>query len=84
MELSCFIPQLHIASGPASSSTGADKSIAPEEGDFDAWTWGFGDYMTEVMQGYGPTIRYMLEVIQMAGPFIGIVGFSAVQPQLIH
>jgi hypothetical protein len=32
--------------------------------------------MTEVMQGYGPTIRYMLKVIQMAGPFIGIVGFS--------
>lgn len=33
--------------------------------------------MTEVMQGYGPTIRYMLEVIRTAGPFIGIVGFSA-------
>ena len=33
--------------------------------------------MTEVMQGYGTTIRYMLEVIQMAGPFIEIVGFSA-------
>jgi Serine hydrolase (FSH1) len=33
--------------------------------------------MTEVMQGYGQTIRYMLEVIRTAGPFIGIVGFSA-------
>ena len=33
--------------------------------------------MTEVMQGYGPTIRYMLKVIQMAGPFMEIVGFSA-------
>ena len=62
---------------PASSTTGADKRITLEDGDFDAWTWGFGDYMTEVMQGYGPTIRYMLNVIQMAGPFIGIVGFSA-------
>jgi hypothetical protein len=29
------------------------------------------------MQDYGPTIRYMLEVIRIAGPFIGIVGFSA-------
>jgi len=55
---------------PASSTTG-------DEGDFDAWTWGFGDYTTEVMQGYGQTIRYMLEVIRTAGPFIGIVGFSA-------
>lgn len=55
---------------PASSNTG-------DEGDFDAWTWGFGDYTTEVMQGYGQTIRYMLEVIRTAGPFIGIVGFSA-------
>ena len=33
--------------------------------------------MTEVMQGYGPAIRYMLEVIRTEGPFIGIVGFSA-------
>jgi hypothetical protein len=33
--------------------------------------------MTEVMQGYRQTIRYMLEVIRTAGPFIGIVGFSA-------
>ncbi len=33
--------------------------------------------MTEVMQGYGQTIRYILEVIRTAGPFIGIVGFSA-------
>jgi hypothetical protein len=33
--------------------------------------------MTEVMHGYEPTIRYMLEVIRTAGPFIGIVGFSA-------
>jgi hypothetical protein len=33
--------------------------------------------MREVMQGYGQTIRYMLEVIQTAGPFIRIVGFSA-------
>ncbi|PVH69113.1 hypothetical protein DL98DRAFT_626577, partial [Cadophora sp. DSE1049] len=62
---------------PASSITRADKRATPEEGDFDAWTWGFGDYMTEVMQGYGQTIRYMLEVIRTAGPFIGIVGFSA-------
>jgi Serine hydrolase (FSH1) len=62
---------------PASSITRAGKRVTPEEGDFDAWTWGFGDYMTEVMQGYGQTIRYMLEVIRTAGPFIGIVGFSA-------
>lgn len=53
------------------------SSISREEGEFDAWTWGFGDYMTEVMEGYGQTIRYILEVIQMTGPFIGIVGFSA-------
>jgi hypothetical protein len=33
--------------------------------------------MTEVMQGYGQTIRYMLEVIRTAGPFIGIIGFFA-------
>lgn len=52
-------------------------AITREEGDFDAWTWEFGDYMTEVMRGYGQTIRYMLEVIRTAGPFIGIVGFSA-------
>jgi hypothetical protein len=52
-------------------------AITRDEGDFDAWTWGFGDYMTEVMQGYGQTIRYMLDVIRTAGPFIGIVGFSA-------
>jgi hypothetical protein len=32
--------------------------------------------MTEVMQGYGQTIRYMLEVIRTAGPFIGIIRFS--------
>jgi hypothetical protein len=32
--------------------------------------------MTEVMQGYEPTIRYILGVIRTAGPFIGIVGFS--------
>jgi hypothetical protein len=62
---------------PASSITRAGKRVTTEEGDLDAWTWGFGDYMTEVMQGYGQTIRYMLEVIQTAGPFIGIVGFSA-------
>jgi Serine hydrolase (FSH1) len=62
---------------PASSITRAGKRVIPEEGDFDAWTWAFGDYMTEVMQGYGQTIRYMLEVIRTAGPFIGIVGFSA-------
>jgi len=62
---------------PASSITAADQGITPDKRDFDAWTWGFGDYMTEVMQGYGPTIRYMLEVIRTAGPFIGIVGFSA-------
>ena len=47
------------------------------EGEFDAWTWGFGDYTTEVMQGYGQTIGYILEVIRTAGPFIGIIGFSA-------
>jgi hypothetical protein len=29
------------------------------------------------MQGYKQTIRYMLNVIQTAGPFIRIVGFSA-------
>jgi hypothetical protein len=62
---------------PASSITRAGKRVTTEEGDLDAWTWGFGDYITEVMQGYGQTIRYMLEVIQTAGPFIGIVGFSA-------
>jgi hypothetical protein len=33
--------------------------------------------MTDVMQGYRQTIRYMLEVIRTTGPFIGIVGFSA-------
>jgi len=33
--------------------------------------------MTEVVQGYGPTIRYMLKVIRTAGSYIGIVGFSA-------
>ncbi|KAH8650369.1 serine hydrolase-domain-containing protein [Tricladium varicosporioides] len=52
-------------------------SITREERDFDAWTWGFGNYMTEAMQGYEQTIRYMLEVIRTAGPFIGVVGFSA-------
>ena len=62
---------------PASSITRAGKRVTLEERDFDAWTWGFGDYMTEVMQGYGPAIRYMLEVIRTEGPFIGIVGFSA-------
>lgn len=29
------------------------------------------------MQGYGQAIRYILEAIQTAGPFIGIIGFSA-------
>jgi len=33
--------------------------------------------MTEVIQGYTQTIRYMLEVIRTAGPFIGIIAFSA-------
>jgi hypothetical protein len=32
--------------------------------------------MTEVMQGYAETIRYMLEIIRTVGPFVGIVGFS--------
>ncbi|KAL5323680.1 hypothetical protein ACEPPN_008220 [Leptodophora sp. 'Broadleaf-Isolate-01'] len=72
-----FYPTAPHRIQPASSTTGAGKRITPEEGDFDAWTWGFGDYMTEVMQGYELAIRYMLEVIQTAGPFIGIVGFSA-------
>jgi len=62
---------------PASSITRAGTRVTPEEGDFDTWTWAFGDYMIEVMQGYGQTIRYILEVIRTAGPFIGIVGFSA-------
>ncbi|KAH8651808.1 hypothetical protein BGZ60DRAFT_337933, partial [Tricladium varicosporioides] len=38
--------------------------------------WGFGDYKTEVIQGYRSTIYYILEVIRTAGPFIGIVRFS--------
>ena len=33
--------------------------------------------MTEVIQGYRPMIRYILEGIRIAGPFIGIVRFSA-------
>jgi hypothetical protein len=72
-----FYPTAPHRIQPASSITRADQRITPEKRDFGAWTWGFGDYMTEVMQGYGPTIRYMLEVIRTAGPFIGIVGFSA-------
>src|ERR1700709_1427163 len=36
---------------PASSITRAGGKVTPETGEFDAWTWGFGDYMTEVMQG---------------------------------
>jgi hypothetical protein len=71
-----FYPTAPHRIQPASSITGAGN-ITPEERNFDAWTWGFGDYTTEVMQDYGPTIRYMLEVIRIAGPFIGIVGFSA-------
>jgi len=72
-----FYPTAPHRIQPASSITRVDQRILPEKEDFDAWTWGFGDYMTEEMQGYGPTIRYMLEVIRTAGPFIGIVGFSA-------
>ena len=62
---------------PADSVTIASTRAIPGEGEFDAWTWGFGDYTTEVMQGYGQTIRYVLEAIRTAGPFIGIIGFSA-------
>jgi hypothetical protein len=51
---------------PASSITGASKGIT--EGDFNAWAWGYGDYMTEAIEGYGPTIRYMLELIRTSGP----------------
>lgn len=72
-----FYPTVLYRIQPASSITRADQRITLEEREFDAWTWGFGDYITEVMQGYGPTMRYILEVIQTAGPFIGIVGFSA-------
>ncbi|KAH8653987.1 serine hydrolase FSH [Tricladium varicosporioides] len=72
-----FYPTAPHRIQPPSSITGVDQTITSEERDFDAWTWGFGDYKTEVMQGYGSTIRYMLEVIRTAGPFIGIVGFSA-------
>jgi hypothetical protein len=72
-----FYPTAPHRIQPVSSITGADQRITPEKRDFDAWTWGFGDYITEVMQGYKPTIRYILKVIQTAGPFIGIVGFSA-------
>jgi hypothetical protein len=72
-----FYPTAPHRIQPASSITRLDQRITPEKRDFDAWAWGFGDYMTEVMQGYGPTIRYMLEIIRTAGPFIGIVGFSA-------
>jgi hypothetical protein len=72
-----FYPTAPHRIQPATSIAGAGKRITPDEGDFDAWAWGFGDYMTEVMQGYKPTIRYILEVIRTAGPFIGIVGFSA-------
>jgi hypothetical protein len=49
-----FYPTAPHRIQPASSITGADQRITPDEGDFDAWTSGFGDYMTEVMQGYGP------------------------------
>jgi hypothetical protein len=72
-----FYPTAPHRIQPATSIAGAGKRVTPDEGDFDAWAWGFGDYMTEVMQGYEPTIRYMLEVIRTAGPFIRIVGFSA-------
>ena len=72
-----FYPTVPYYIQPVISIIRGDQSITLDERDFDAWTWGFGDYMTEEMQGYGPTIRYMLEVIRTAGPFIGIVGFSA-------
>lgn len=62
---------------PATLTTVAGITITPDEGDLDAWTWGVGDYRKEVMQGHAETIRYMFEIIRTAGPFIGIIGFSA-------
>jgi hypothetical protein len=72
-----FYPTAPHRIQPASSTTRAGIKISLDEEDFEAWTWGFGDYTTEVMQGYAETIRYMLEMIRTTGPFVGIVGFSA-------
>ena len=69
---------------PASLITRAGKRVTPEEGDFDAWTWAFRDYMTEVIQGYGQTIRYMLEVIQTVGPVATVRTLSIVYTRILN
>jgi pimeloyl-ACP methyl ester carboxylesterase len=42
----------------------------------DLRTWAYGDHGSENIVGFDESIRYVLELLNEHGPFIGIIGFS--------
>lgn len=45
--------------------------------DDESWTWGFGDIQYGHITCLDQTIRYIMDLLNQHGPFVGIIGFSA-------
>ncbi|KAJ5637974.1 hypothetical protein N7490_007853 [Penicillium lividum] len=47
-----------------------------EDDAYNSWAWGYGDRKLDRVAGLEQSLRYLFEILEKNGPFIGVVGFS--------
>ncbi|KAH8821233.1 serine hydrolase FSH [Xylogone sp. PMI_703] len=52
-----------------------DERFLIDDEEIDMWAWGHGDHDAEIT-GLEQSVRYILELLDKQGPFIGVIGFS--------
>lgn len=60
------------------TKTSSQNEIFDPDGEYspDAWTWGSGNFSTDIVPEYKCSVHHVLELMKKEGPFVGVLGFS--------